>query len=959
MSSSSNDSHRKSTSSVLEKLGQKITNIKEDIADNIERRRLSHSNISASQMQQVSRANVTDDGSIDEKKASTPTENQPVRIGEDAPPTEHVYSISQLAMGFGKRPTNDTLAAATAGMVHSDSFRSFQDIFSTENSEQAKDLIMSGVRHELYNSHSRATSESGSDEFVVTKIDPIDFTAKPTVVRMDKNARKTTMLLAGPKFRFHTVLPEFNVKRDTIYPVSCAVGFFTILITLWKPISSFFSGFFVGFMFIAALAYMITRIYATAKADETVVHEWIDFPELNKFHQVKTPHEAKHTTLHTCGEILFGKYDADRDDDYVRYPVVIRLDNYHLTIQLPTQAIEEEHKDKEIRFVGHREYYLNEAKIMLVPEATMTRIKYWVNEYPIIIQDLKLLSKEVYSQENLGKSKFDTIDFFDNTQTAISLFLETGPAKEDWFHKLSLVLRQGKEEIERANLALMGAPSAPAVVSNVTSPSINMIAQSVPDTQIPTLGTRAEDMQTNSVNLDDRVQMKAAETVGPPYADTTATDKGETEVLRSQINETDIRNDMVQARLAAQELRIESLEKDKEKDKDKDKKATDKDVDVTGSHQTASMKKKFRKQEENLERLLDAPDCLDEAAITLNFVARRLLCDVFEEPLFKDLMKEKIELKLKEIAVTVLEDLHVETIDLGNTFPVILKVEPMQFNAKGIWFNLFLFYRGSFKITIKTRLVLQRLLNYNPVYDQPMYAQHHSAQNAPSEDKIDDDDLVERQKLLAKEPDVPENAASRKLGTLLQKVAANKHFQRFAALKPVAGVIEKLSNAEVGAKVELTSFSGMMTINIPPPPSDRIWIGFPEMPDLNLKVTPVFGESKYSYTLIHDFLEARIRDELKRMVVLPSMDDQLLPLFRDWVIDVIGEIAAKRANPLVDSYKSQTSFRDKFQEYRDIKELNRAGSSSPPEKLKSQHQSSTQSTSTNASEELGEEMTVL
>ena len=35
------------------------------------------------------------------------------------------------------------------------------------------------------------------------------------------------------------------------------------------------------------------------------------------------------------------------------------------------------------------------------------------------------------------------------------------------------------------------------------------------------------------------------------------------------------------------------------------------------------------------------------------------------------------------------------------------------------------------------------------------------------------------------------------------------------------------------------------------------------MPDLNLKVTPLFGENKYSYTLIHDFLEARIRDEIK------------------------------------------------------------------------------------------------
>jgi hypothetical protein len=50
------------------------------------------------------------------------------------------------------------------------------------------------------------------------------------------------------------------------------------------------------------------------------------------------------------------------------------------------------------------------------------------------------------------------------------------------------------------------------------------------------------------------------------------------------------------------------------------------------------------------------------------------------------------------------------------------------------------------------------------------------------------------------------------LGTLLQKVAANKHFQRFAALKPVAGVIEKLSNAELGANIELTNFSGIMTV---------------------------------------------------------------------------------------------------------------------------------------------------
>ena len=56
--------------------------------------------------------------------------------------------------------------------------------------------------------------------------------------------------------------------------------------------------------------------------------------------------------------MIFGRFDADRMDDFVRYPCVIRLDNYNLTIQLPTRAKSEENRDREIRFVGAREYIL-------------------------------------------------------------------------------------------------------------------------------------------------------------------------------------------------------------------------------------------------------------------------------------------------------------------------------------------------------------------------------------------------------------------------------------------------------------------------------------------------------------------------------------------------------------------------------------------------------------------------
>ncbi len=74
--------------------------------------------------------------------------------------------------------------------------------------------------------------------------------------------------------------------------------------------------------------------------------------------------------------------------------------------------------------------------MMLVPEATLTRAKYWMNEYPIVIQDLQILDKQIYSKQQLEKSKLvDTNGFFTNTATVLSIWFETCPQKEEWFHK--------------------------------------------------------------------------------------------------------------------------------------------------------------------------------------------------------------------------------------------------------------------------------------------------------------------------------------------------------------------------------------------------------------------------------------------------------------------------------------------------------------------------------------------
>ncbi|CAF1302777.1 unnamed protein product [Adineta steineri] len=734
MSTTTSQDQSKKTSSVFEKLGQRITNIKKDIAENIERREQLHNNANNNQVQFLYRPSQSDDSLIIETKPPPTEVRQRLPSSDDGSSSERSFSISQFTSSFGKKSANENIPSTTTTTEITPS-NSFQDIFLSENSDHAKDMIKNNILHEVNRRHSQALSESGSDDFILNKTDHNDAIVKPTtVMKIDKHQRKPTMLLAGPKFRYHTSESNYDLKRDVIYPVLCVVGAISIYIMLWKPLSSFFSGYFLGFVSAMAVTYIIIKIYIHAKTDESIVHEWIDFPELESLLQEKIARTDKHTSQYTCCEVVFGRYDVDRDGEFLRYPAIIHLDKYRFNIQLPTKTMTaEEKKDKEIKFVGFREYTIKGANLILVPEATLTRIKYWLNEYPIVLQNLQISNKQIVNKQFYEKSKFDANDFFNNSHTTISLFFETGPDKEDWFHKLSLVLREGKSDIEHND----------SQKSNLSTS--NTIAKSISDTQIPTLGSRASQMQSNTVNLENRVQMKSSETVGPPYADTVSSENSETEILRSQINEGDILSDMTQARTGAQELRADLLEK---KDSDKDS---------TGTQRTATTKKKYRKEEESLHRLLNSPDCLDEAAITLNFLTRRLFCDIFEEPLFKDLIKEKIELKLKEIAVSVLEDLHVETIDMGNTFPVILKVEPMQWNTKGIWFNLFLFYKGNFNFTIKTRIVLQKLLNYNPIADQPMYYQHQSGQIVhKDEERQETEELIQRQKLLAKEPEIPE-----------------------------------------------------------------------------------------------------------------------------------------------------------------------------------------------------------
>lgn len=67
--------------------------------------------------------------------------------------------------------------------------------------------------------------------------------------------------------------------------------------------------------------------------------------------------------------------------------------------------------------------------------------------------------------------------------------------------------------------------------------------------------------------------------------------------------------------------------------------------------------------------------------------------------------------------------------------------------------------------------------------------------------------------------------------------------------------------------------SGHVLVKIKPPPSNRIWFTFAQVPDLDLSIEPVVSTRQITYTFILRAIENRIREVIADTLVLPNWDD--------------------------------------------------------------------------------------
>ncbi|ORX50955.1 hypothetical protein DM01DRAFT_251645 [Hesseltinella vesiculosa] len=73
--------------------------------------------------------------------------------------------------------------------------------------------------------------------------------------------------------------------------------------------------------------------------------------------------------------------------------------------------------------------------------------------------------------------------------------------------------------------------------------------------------------------------------------------------------------------------------------------------------------------------------------------------------------------------------------------------------------------------------------------------------------------------------------------------------------------------------ITLRRLSGKLVCKIKPPPSNRLWIAFDAMPDMDWHVTPVVLDKQIKWSLVTHLIQAKIKDWMANCLVMPNMED--------------------------------------------------------------------------------------
>ncbi|XP_011883282.1 PREDICTED: testis-expressed sequence 2 protein [Vollenhovia emeryi] len=271
----------------------------------------------------------------------------------------------------------------------------------------------------------------------------------------------------------------------------------------------------------------------------------------------------------------------------------------------------------------------------------------------------------------------------------------------------------------------------------------------------------------------------------------------------------------------------------------------------------------------------------------VNCLLGRLLFDMHSCPETISLIQDKIQRKLSSIKLPYfMESFLVTEMVIGQDAPTIHKISKPTLDERGLWFDLNITYKGSVTMTVETKLNLMKLTRASSVLSDivdeksvptrsPMF--DSDVEDSP-ETSTEDEDIGNITSSIASKETTPIQSSGKKFLSMVDKLTANKYFRHATELSYIRRAMEGVSNTEIRFMVSVSGIEGCLLVNIPPPPSDRLWYGFKTVPKIALTVQPTLGERTVNIVYVSNWIENKLLREFEKLVVLPNMDDLVLPL---------------------------------------------------------------------------------
>ncbi|XP_051987684.1 testis-expressed protein 2-like isoform X2 [Xyrauchen texanus] len=273
-----------------------------------------------------------------------------------------------------------------------------------------------------------------------------------------------------------------------------------------------------------------------------------------------------------------------------------------------------------------------------------------------------------------------------------------------------------------------------------------------------------------------------------------------------------------------------------------------------------------------------------ESEAWINALLGRIFWDFLGEKYWADVVSKKIQKKLSKIRLPYfMNELTLTELDMGISMPKILSSSKPSVDHRGLWFDLEISYNGSFLMTLETKMNLTRLGKEGEGFGEQgkegprTYFLADSDEESSSAGSSDEEDSAEVPEIPGVEGYLGGHRPS-KIMRFVDKITKSKYFQKATETEFIKKKIEEVSNTPLLLTVEVQECRGTLAVNIPPPPTDRIWYGFRIPPHLELKARPKLGEREVTFAHVTDWIEKKLNQEFQKIFVMPNMDDVWLPI---------------------------------------------------------------------------------